>query len=144
MKRFIFAFFAAFAASLFPLTAGDIIILTDPPIARVEDGDAMMPTSTTAMFSRSRLKAASTTASVTTVIPVSARIDGSDLTVSFDKNLGMVNIMIYNATNQLVEMTTVDTSTEMETVLSTEMLPSGNYTLVITYGSTTLKGLFTL
>ena len=141
MKRLIFAFTVALVTSLFSQAFGQIIILTDPPIARIEEeSNGMISTLNTVTMSKSKFK----TTTVTTVVPVNASLEGSDLFVSFDNAIGIVNIQVYNAANQLVDMATVDTATETEVVLSTETLPAGNYTLVISYGVTTLKGLFTL
>ncbi len=74
--------------------------------------------------------------------PVSAYVDEIALTVSFTQSVGMATVMVYDANNQLVDMVSVDTTTETMVTLSTEAWATGAYKLVINYGNTSLVGNF--
>lgn len=112
-----------------------------PPYPRVgEESMSMMSgTSSTTLKKSSSLKTTSSTA----YYPVSAYVDEVALTVTFTQSVGTATVMVYDANGQLVDMTTFDTNSTYEAVLSTEAWSSGNYTLVISYGTTTLTGAFT-
>lgn len=117
------------------------IVLSPPtPVIRVvEESMTMMSSTSTALKRSSTLK---TTSSIV-YYPVSAYVDEVALTVTFTQPVGMASVMVYDANGQLVDMITVDTNSSYEAVLSTEAWASGNYTLVVSYGTTTLTGAFT-
>lgn len=110
----------------------------EPPRVGEESMTMMSSTSTT-------LKRSSTLKTTSSIVyyPVSAYVDEVALTVTFTQPVGMANVMVYDANGQLVDMITVDTNSSYEAVLSTEAWASGNYTLVVSYGTTTLTGAFT-
>lgn len=115
------------------------IVLNPPtPVPRIGEESLMSTSATTTLKKSSSLK----TTSSTVYYPVSAYVDEVALTVTFTQSVGSANVMVYDASGQLVDMTTVDTNITSEAVLSTETWASGNYTLVISYGTTTLTGAF--
>lgn len=111
----------------------DIGTNTQPP-PRI--GEESMTTYST-LSRKSTLKTASTV-----YYPVSAYVDEVALTVTFTEPVGMASVMVYDANDQLVDMVTVDTNSEYQAVLSTATWSTGNYKLVVSYGSTTLQGNF--
>jgi hypothetical protein len=135
MKRLLILAVSAICATL--TFAGEVIILT-PPIGRIGDESLSLISSNT-LSSRLLKK---TTLVSTTYSPVSAIVDEVALTVTFTESVGIANVLVYDANNQLVDMVTVDTSNVYEAVLATDAWTSGSYKLVITYGVTTLEGSF--
>jgi hypothetical protein len=120
--------------------AGQVIIIHPPIINVGEESMSMMSTST---LSSTKVKKSSVQTSLSEAYyPVSAYVDEVALTVTFTESVGIANVLVYDANNQLVDMVTVDTSSEFEAVLATDTWASGSYKLVVSYGATTLEGYF--
>ncbi len=128
-------FALALCCSLYCFAGDYIIVGQAPPVPRV--GEESIMSSSTLKRSLS-IK----TTSSTVYYPVSAYVDEVALTVTFTEPVGMASVMVYDANDQLVDMVTVDTNSEYQAVLSTATWSTGNYKLVVTYGSTTLQGNF--
>ena len=77
-----------------------------------------------------------------TFIPVSANISETELSVYFDMPVGNATITVYDANDNVVAFETVDTSSTSEIFIATEAWASGNYTIKVMYGTTTLSGIF--
>jgi len=77
-------------------------------------------------------------------LPVSATISETTLSIYFDMPVGNAVITVYDADNNIVSLEIVDTFTTSEAYLPTDSWASGNYTIKITYGTTTLSGEFLL
>jgi hypothetical protein len=77
-----------------------------------------------------------------TLIPVSATISETELGVFFESSVGTATITVYDASNQLVEQQVIDTESLLEVYMPVDTWGAGNYTLTITYGDTTLQGVF--
>ena len=77
-----------------------------------------------------------------TYIPVSATISEADLSVYFEESVGTAIITVYDASNQIVDQEVVNTNETTEVYIPTDLLDSGNYTLKVSYSSTTLIGNF--
>ncbi len=77
-----------------------------------------------------------------TFLPVSATISETDLSVYFDSPVGNATITVYNASDNIVAQETVDTDSTSEVSLAAEAWASANYSIKITYGITTLSGVF--
>jgi len=134
MKRLLF-FVTVVICSLISF-AGEVIILT-PPIGRIGELSISSGTMSTKPTKKSGFETSSYA-----YFPVFANVDEVQLTVTFSENVGTATVLVYDANNQLVDMTTVDTGIETEAVLSTELWQAGEYRLVVTYSTTTLQGNF--
>jgi Protein of unknown function (DUF3244). len=77
-------------------------------------------------------------------IPVTATIDESELAVYFDMNVGNAIITVYDDMHQTVSQQAVVTSSTTEVNISSSNWTIGNYTLTITYGTTTISGEFVM
>jgi hypothetical protein len=106
-----------------------------PPSPRI--GEQSM-----SVLSSSILKKSSYKSTAVIYYPVSAYVDDLALSVTFTQSVGMATVMVYDANNQLVDMVSVDTTTETMVTLSTEAWATGAYKLVINYGNTSLVGNF--
>ncbi len=106
-----------------------------PPSPRI--GEQSM-----SVLSSSILKKSSYKSTAVVYYPVSAYVDDLALSVTFTQSVGMATVMVYDANNQLVDMVSVDTTTETMATLSTEAWATGAYKLVVNYGNTTLVGNF--
>ena len=71
-------------------------------------------------------------------------IDDSVLTVDFGYPTGTVTIVVYDESNQIVCMETVDTLTTPTFSTPTDTWDGGNYTINVTCANTTLYGDFDL
>lgn len=76
------------------------------------------------------------------LIPVSATISETTLSVYFDSPVGNATITVYDANDNVVSQETVDTYSTSEVFIATDTWASGNYTIKITYGTTTLSSVF--
>jgi hypothetical protein len=94
------------------------------------------------MMSSSSLKKSTYKSTAEVYYPVSADVNDVALTVLFSQPVGYATVMVYDANNQLVDMVSVDTTTETMVTLSTEAWATGAYKLVINYGNTSLVGNF--
>ncbi len=137
MKRLII--FSLFVISCASTVVSQVIII-HPPIIRI--GEASMPLKSSTIFSYQTTSKSSDAASLGVNYPVSAYVDKLALTVTFTEPVGIATILVYDANNQLVDMVTIDSSIDYEAVLNTDTWDSGQYTLVVTYGTTTLQGNF--
>jgi hypothetical protein len=77
-----------------------------------------------------------------TYLPVSATISETELSVYFDSSVGDATVTVYDADNNAVSQETVDTDSTSEVFIATDAWTSGNYTIKITYQTTTLSGEF--
>jgi hypothetical protein len=71
-------------------------------------------------------------------------IDDSGLTVNFGYPTGTVVVVVYDESNQIVCMGTVDTLTTSTFSTPTDTWDGGNYTINVTCAETTLVGDFDL
>jgi len=78
------------------------------------------------------------------IIPVSVSLNDTELGVSFSKSVGVAQVSIVDATGVIVYQEYVDTNSTPQTYIEVGGFDSGNYTLKITYGTTSLKGAFQL
>lgn len=79
-----------------------------------------------------------------TYYPVTATEDNSELAVYFEEALGDATITVYNASNQVVYQTVVDTDSQSAAMIDISAWSSGDYTITISYGTTNLIGEFTI
>jgi len=79
-----------------------------------------------------------------TFLPVSATISETTLSVCFDFPVGNATITVYDASNNVVSQETVETYSTTEVFITTDAWASGNYTIKVSYGTTTLSGIFLL
>jgi len=79
-----------------------------------------------------------------TYLPVSATISETDLSVYFDSVVGLATIKVYDANNNIISLEIVDSATTSEVFIAANGWTSGDYTLEITYGATTLIGEFSV
>ena len=77
-----------------------------------------------------------------TVLPVSATIDASQLAIYFEPTVGDATITVYDANNNVVYQETVDTDSNSNVYISSSSWSAGSYTVVISYGTTTVRGYF--
>ncbi|MDP4238807.1 MAG: DUF3244 domain-containing protein [Bacteroidota bacterium] len=82
--------------------------------------------------------------SYSSVIPVMADINGSDLTVDFSTTVGTAYVSVVDQNGNVVYQTSVDTFSTSEVIIPVDGLASGHYSLKIAYGSTKLIGNFQL
>lgn len=82
--------------------------------------------------------------SVSTLIPVSATQNDTELGIFFSKSVGVAQIAIEDETGAVVYQESIDTSLIFESTIETSGWDSGNYTVRITSGSTKLVGTFQL
>lgn len=78
------------------------------------------------------------------LIPVAVDLTETDLYLSFINSVGVVNITVTNSTGIIVHQESTDTNSNTEVYIPIDNLEAGNYTITISYGSITLKGVFTL
>jgi len=121
------------------ITVSGQVIIIHPPIIHVGDQQSISNFPPSVISST---KSSAISKSSVAYYPVSAYVDELALSVSFTESVGIANVMVYDANNQLVDMVTVDTGLENEAVLATDTWASGSYTLVVIYGTTTLQGNF--
>lgn len=74
--------------------------------------------------------------------PVTAEINSTNLTVSFETTVGSATVAVYDATDQLITYQTVDTGTTAVVNLSLNGQNAGDYVVRISYGTTHLIGDF--
>ena len=77
-----------------------------------------------------------------TFIPVSATISETTLSVYFDSPVGNATITVYDADNNAVYQETVDTDSTPNVFISSSSWSAGNYSIMISYETTTLSGEF--
>jgi hypothetical protein len=77
-----------------------------------------------------------------TFLPVSATISETELSVYFDSPVGNATITVYDAYDNVVSQETVDTYSTSEVFIVADTWASGNYTLKVSYRTTTLSGIF--
>lgn len=75
-------------------------------------------------------------------LPVSATINETELGVFFESSVGTATITVYDASNQVVEQEVIDTESLLEVYMPVDTWGTGNYTITIIYGNTTLQGVF--
>ena len=76
------------------------------------------------------------------LLPVSATISETELSVYFDSAVGNATITVYDACNNIVAQETVDTDSITEVFIATDTWANANYSIKISYGTTTLSGEF--
>jgi len=77
-----------------------------------------------------------------TFLPVSATISETSLSVYFDSPVGNATITVYDANDNVVSQETVDTYSTSEVFIATDTWASANYTIKVSYTTTTLSGIF--
>ncbi|MEI8272905.1 MAG: DUF3244 domain-containing protein [Paludibacter sp.] len=79
-----------------------------------------------------------------TELPLSATINASQLAVYFEPTVGDATITVYDAYNNIVSQETVDTDSESSVFISSSSWSAGSYSVVIIYGTTTVRGYFNM
>ena len=74
--------------------------------------------------------------------PVLAAINETNMIISFEPSVGMATITVYDKLNQIIYQETVNADETPEVFIPSDNWVSSNYTLTITYVTTTLKGEF--
>ncbi len=82
--------------------------------------------------------------SYSSLIPVTATEDNSELAVYFEEAVGDATITVYDASNQVVYQEVIDTDSQSAAFIDISTWSSGDYTLTISYGTTNLIGEFTI
>jgi len=82
--------------------------------------------------------------SLTQELPVSATISDSQLSVYFETSVGDATITVYDESDQIIYQETVDTDSTSTVFISSSSWSAGNYSITITYGTTTLRGDFSI
>ena len=82
--------------------------------------------------------------SLTQELPVSATISETQLSIYFEPTVGDATITVYDADNNVVYQETVDTDSTPNVFISSSSWSAGNYSVTITYGTTTLSGYFSM
>lgn len=118
IKRSLFIAFSFLSIS--NLIAGDIIIRRDNPIPPQPGLDSF------------------------DMIYVTATEDNSELAVYFEEAVGDATITVYDASNQVVYQTVIDTDSQSAAFIDISAWSSGDYTLKISYDTTNLIGEFTI
>ena len=73
-----------------------------------------------------------------------ATISDTELAVYFDYEVGDATITVTDASNNVVYQETVDTDTSSATSISVSNWSAGDYTITVTYGTTTQRGYFSM
>jgi len=82
--------------------------------------------------------------STVTVNPVTATLNENELVLDFASSVGTAQITISDTNGTVVYQNAINTNSTTELVIATDMLNSGNYTLKVVYGTTSLIGAFQL
>lgn len=77
-------------------------------------------------------------------VPVTVDLSSTDIFINFTNSVGIAVITIKDSEGSIVGQELMDTDSESELYISIEDLESGDYTLTIEYGSTTLNGVFSI
>jgi len=80
----------------------------------------------------------------TSILPVSVSLDDTTLGVFFSKPVGIAQITIVDESGNIVYQAVANTNSSLESDIETGGFDSGNYTLKVSYGTTTLIGGFQL
>jgi len=80
----------------------------------------------------------------TSILPVSVSLDDTTLGIFFSKSVGIAHITIEDENGNVVYQDVVNTKSLLESNIETGGFDSGNYTLKVSYGTTTLIGGFQL
>ncbi|ADQ80041.1 hypothetical protein Palpr_1902 [Paludibacter propionicigenes WB4] len=80
----------------------------------------------------------------TSILPVSVSLDDTTLGVFFSKPVGIAQITIEDESGNVIYQDVVNTNSSLESYIETGGFDSGNYTLKVSYGTTTLIGSFQL
>jgi len=80
----------------------------------------------------------------TSILPVLVSIDETTLSLQFSKSVGIAQITIEDENGNVVYQDVVNTKSSLESNIETGGFDSGNYTLKVSYGTTTLIGNFQL
>ena len=114
----------SFITLLFCILSVQTVFATDVPIKK-GDGDGCNPS----LLSRS-----------ISVLPVSVSLDDTTLGIFFSKSVGTAHITIEDENGNVVYQEVVNTNSTLESDIETGGFDSGNYTLKVSYGTTTLIG----
>ena len=79
-----------------------------------------------------------------TTIPVTASLNGTELALYFSSPVGVAQITIEDQNGSIVYQDAIDTNSTAELLIATDGWASGNYTVNIAYGKTSLSGTFLL
>jgi hypothetical protein len=77
-----------------------------------------------------------------TISSVSAAIDANYLSVYFDSPLGNATITVTDSFGQIIAQQVVDTNTTTEVLIPIDTWDTGDYIIIVRYGTTTLGGEF--
>jgi len=80
----------------------------------------------------------------TTVLPVSVSINDTEFGIVFSKSVGVANITIEDQNGNVVYQDVLNTNSTRTTYIETGGFDSGNYTVTISYSTTSLVGDFQL
>ncbi|MDD3321735.1 MAG: DUF3244 domain-containing protein [Paludibacter sp.] len=76
------------------------------------------------------------------ILPVSATIDETELTVYFDTSVGIATITVYDEWNNVIAMEELDTDSGISLSIPSSDWEAGTYTIFISYENTNLNGNF--
>jgi len=80
----------------------------------------------------------------TSILPVTASLNDPELDLNFSNPIGIVYVTVVDQNGSVVYSEVINTNSTLESVIETSSWNSGNYTLEIVYGSTSLSGSFQL
>jgi hypothetical protein len=118
----------SFITLLFCVLSVQNVFAVDVPLKK-GDGEGCKPS----MLSKS-----------TSILPVSVSLDDTTLGIAFSKSVGIAQITIVDESGNVVYQDVIDTNSSLESYIETGGFDSGNYTLKVSYGTTTLIGGFQL
>jgi len=78
------------------------------------------------------------------LIPVTASVDEAELHLNFRSSVGVATITVTDEMGTIQYQETMDTNSTSDFYIPIDMWTSGNYTLTITYGITTITGEFVM
>ena len=116
----------------------------DVPLKKGDNGSGGIPGSPVAPSTLKTTSLKTASLKVETIIPVTADVINGELGVFFSSPVGIATISVVDQYGNVVELTTIDTSSSSELYISTDGWDAGVYTLKISYGTTHLIGEFQL
>jgi len=85
-----------------------------------------------------------TSLKTTFIIPVTASLNGTELALYFGSPVGVAQITIEDQYGAIVYQDAINTNSTSELLIATDGWASGNYTVNIAYGTSSLSGTFLL
>lgn len=78
------------------------------------------------------------------LIPVTVDLTLTDIYLNFINSIGEVNVTVKDSNETIVYQETIDTNTINEIYIDIDGWETDDYTIDISYGSISLRGLFTI